>query len=42
MKSLEEVIITKEKRDQSPCVYKDNGPYFLNQEDPNNWVIFQN
>ena len=40
--SKEDVIITKEKRDQSPCVYKDNGPYFLNQEDPNNWVIFQN
>lgn len=40
--SKEEVIITKEERDQSPCAYRDNGPYFLNQEDPNNWVIFQN
>ena len=25
----DDAIITKEKRDQSPCVYKDSGPYFL-------------
>lgn len=39
--SKEDVIITKEKRDQNPCVYKDTGPYFLNQEDPTNWFILQ-
>lgn len=40
--SKEEIIISKEERDQSPCTYKDNGPYFLNQEDADNWAILQN
>jgi len=36
--SKEKLIITKENRDQNPCTYKDNGPYFLNQENLENWV----
>lgn len=40
--SKDEAIITKEERDQKPCTYKDYGPYFLNQDDPNNWIVFQN
>lgn len=39
--SKEELIISKEERDQHPCVYKDNGPYFLNQDDPKNWTVLQ-
>jgi len=35
-----DAIISKEDRDANPCVYKDDGPYFQNQEDPNNWIIF--
>jgi hypothetical protein len=37
----EDLIISKEERDQNPCIYKDNGPYFLNQEDENNWVLLK-
>lgn len=40
--SKEDIIISKEQRDQTPCVYKDNGPYFLNYEDSDNWIILQN
>ena len=36
-----EIIIGKEQRDQKPCTYQDNGPYFRGQEDPDNWVILQ-
>lgn len=36
--SKDEFIISKEQRDKNPCVYKENGPYFLNQEDPANWL----
>lgn len=36
--SKEELIITKEARDKNPCVYKDNGPYFLNQDNQENWI----
>lgn len=39
--SKENLIISKEERDQNPCVYKDNGPYFLNQESSDNWEILQ-
>lgn len=35
----EEFIIAKEKRDQNPCQYQGKGPYFINQEDPGNWVV---
>lgn len=38
--SKDELIISKEKRDQTPCEYKDEGPYFLNQDDSGNWVRF--
>lgn len=37
--SINELIIDKEERDQNPCIYKDNGPYFINQEYPGNWVV---
>lgn len=36
--SEEGVILSKEERDKNPCIYKGNGPYFLNQEDPANWL----
>ena len=39
--SKEELILSKEERDQKPCTYKDNGPYFLNQDATDNWVVFQ-
>lgn len=37
--SKDTVIINKNKRDQSPCRYKDNGPYFLGPDDPKDWVL---
>lgn len=37
----ERIIIGKEERDKNPCTYKDDGPYFLNQENPENWVVLQ-
>lgn len=37
--SPEELIVSKEERDHNPCIYKDDGPYFLNQEDAENWVV---
>ncbi len=40
--SKEELITSKEERDQKPCTYKDNGPYFLNQEDQSNWLVLPN
>lgn len=39
--SKEEIIISKEERDQKPCTYDDDGPYFINQEDANNWAVLQ-
>lgn len=36
--SKEDFIITQEERAEDPCVYKDNGPYFINQDDSKNWV----
>ncbi len=37
--SKEDFIISKEQRDQNPCQYQGEGPYFTNQEDQNNWVV---
>ena len=34
----ENIVISKEDRDQNPCQYQDQGPYFLNQDAPDNWV----
>ncbi len=34
----EKIIVSKEERDQNPCVYMDQGPYFNNSDDPSNWV----
>ncbi len=39
--SKEEIILQKEERDQDPCVYRDQGPYFENQEDEENWIALQ-
>lgn len=38
--SKEDFIISKEERDQNPCQYQGEGPYFSNQEDAGNWVVF--
>lgn len=37
--SKEDLIISKEDRDKNQCVYADNGPYFLNQDDRDNWAV---
>ena len=34
----EDIILSKEERDQDPCTYRENGPYFNNHSDPANWV----
>ena len=39
VKSKEALITSKEERDRTPCVYKDSGPYFINQDDPKNWIV---
>lgn len=39
--SKENVITSKEERDNNPCVYQDNGPYFKNQDDAGNWVVLK-
>ena len=39
--SKERIILQKEERDQNPCVYQGQGPYFENQEDEENWVVLQ-
>ena len=36
----DDLITSEDERDSSPCVYKDNGPYFLNQDDAANWELF--
>lgn len=37
--SKENLIISKEEWGQNPCTYKDSGPYFIDQENPENWVV---
>lgn len=37
--SKEDLVLSKEERDQNPCTYKDDGPYFLNHEDSKNWTV---
>lgn len=39
--SKENIIISKKERDQNPCAYKDNGPYFIGQEKLDNWAILK-
>lgn len=39
--SKEGIILSKETRDQSPCIYRDEGPYFENRDDASNWVELQ-
>ena len=38
--SKEGVVLSKEERDQNPCTYKDNGPYFQG-DSPDNWVTLK-
>lgn len=38
--SKENFVTSKEERDQKACQYQEEGPYFNNQEDPDNWVVF--
>lgn len=37
----ENIILSKEERDNNPCTYRDQGPYFENSDDSANWVILQ-
>ncbi len=37
----EEIILSKEIRDQNPCTYKGNGPYFDDKDDTDNWVVLK-
>lgn len=37
--SKEDFFISKEHRDQNPCQYDGEGPYFSNQEDAENWIL---
>ena len=37
--SRETLIIGKDERDKHPCVYKDDGPYFVEQDSSENWVV---
>jgi len=39
--SKEMLLISKEERDNKPCQYEGQGPYFINQEDPDNWVVWK-
>lgn len=39
--SKEELIISKEKRDQALCEYQGEGPYFNNQFAEDNWTILK-
>ncbi len=39
--SKDDFIISKETRDQNLCRYQGEGPYFMNQEAEENWVVFQ-
>ncbi|MBI4004945.1 hypothetical protein HY358_02305 [Candidatus Roizmanbacteria bacterium] len=39
--SKQDILISKEKRDQNPCQYKEKGPYFMNRDDQDNWVYLQ-
>lgn len=36
--SKEEIIISREERDQNPCQYKEAGPYFTPQESLDDWA----
>jgi hypothetical protein len=38
VESRNDFIISREERDINPCTYKDDGPYFMNQDNPKNWV----
>lgn len=36
--SKEDLFVSKEKRDQSPCRYRGSGPYFIPQEGQDDWL----
>jgi len=35
------IILSKEERDQNPCIYEGEGPYFIDADNPDNWVILK-
>lgn len=37
----EKIILSKETRDSRPCAYNDQGPYFENSDNSDNWVELQ-
>jgi len=39
--SQKEIVLSKEARDQNPCVYRENGPYFENRDDLANWILLK-
>lgn len=39
--SKEILFISTEERDNKPCQYEKQGPYFINQEDSDNWVVLK-
>lgn len=41
VETKEDMFITKEERDQKPCEYQRNGPYFENQKDSSNWTYLE-
>lgn len=36
--SKDALIISKDERDQDPCTYQDDGPYFIGEDTPEHWV----
>lgn len=38
----EKIILSKEERDNSPCTYRGDGPYFENIDNSSNWVVLSN
>lgn len=35
----EKIVVSKEERDNNPCTYRGDGPYFQNEDDSPNWVV---
>lgn len=41
VESVNEMIISREERDKNPCIYADDGPYFMDQDNPKNWTVLK-
>ena len=39
--SKERMLISKEERDNRQCQYEGQGPYFINQDDSDSWVVLK-